>query len=481
MVIPKINSEHGSETRNIINAAIDAINVQGKSIQDLVAEGQLTPTQYAELITIINSNLKSGEVGKFDLTPELRLEVNRISEKIDKGNVTESDITGTLRTLVNSIPNKINRGEVTFDDIDINKGKLLPKHLSEEVLKIVTGDAPINAVPANESLTTAKYAPKSVTRPKLSDSFASGGTLSEDQHLDNVTAEGVYLKQTGTTVLGAPEGIGIFGKLFTLEVRTWNQDNLVQKIYEYYNVDAVDYYERYKRLGTYTPWVRKSSDDSILNIINSDKLPMLMNALEKNTNEHVPADFVEKAYAIQGVEIIGANPDYPVKVWMVYRNEERFGYRIDIGQKRNGVWSLLASSGTGFSVVESSGGATTVSFSQNGVTVKMRINYNLIENGTAYLDQSKMTAEPYFVIRPENVKMEQSGGSGGEAYDQTLNSYDNVSFNSLSTGSVNSDALYVSGNIPSGTLSSPPTGLQTGDMWADTTDSVAHPLVRIKL
>ena len=118
MAIPKINSAHGSDTRNILNRAIDLINVQGKSIQDLVAEGQLTPTQYAELIKIVNA--------------------------------------------------LISKGDVTFDDIDINKGKLLPKHLSEEVLEMVTGNAPVNAVPADGSITTKKYAERSIVPSKIS-------------------------------------------------------------------------------------------------------------------------------------------------------------------------------------------------------------------------------------------------------------------------------------------------------------------------
>lgn len=115
-MLPKINSSHGSETRNIINAAIDSINVQGKSIQDLVAKGQLTPAQYATLIQSVNA--------------------------------------------------LISKGEVTFEDIDINQGKLLPKHVSEELLRMITGDAPINAVPADGSITTVKVADKAVTPDK---------------------------------------------------------------------------------------------------------------------------------------------------------------------------------------------------------------------------------------------------------------------------------------------------------------------------
>ena len=81
MTIPKINSAHGSDTRNIINRVIEVLNQQGKSIQDLVADGQLTEGQYAELITVINGLIKSGHVDKSDLTDEFK---NEIDLKRDK-------------------------------------------------------------------------------------------------------------------------------------------------------------------------------------------------------------------------------------------------------------------------------------------------------------------------------------------------------------------------------------------------------------
>ena len=60
---------------------------------------------------------------------------------------------------------------------------------------------------------------------------------------------------------------------------------------------------------------------------------------------------------------------------------------------------------------------------------------------------------------------------GGEVYDQSLNTTDDVIFHSLKT----------TGVIPTGTLSSPPAGLLVGDMWADTADSTSNPMVRVKL
>lgn len=71
MTIPKINSAHGSDTRNIINRAIDSTNAQGKAIQDLVAKGQLTPSQYAQLIKNVNGLIAKGDIQINDLSEDL--------------------------------------------------------------------------------------------------------------------------------------------------------------------------------------------------------------------------------------------------------------------------------------------------------------------------------------------------------------------------------------------------------------------------
>lgn len=68
------------------------------------------------------------------------------------------------------------------------------------------------------------------------------------------------------------------------------------------------------------------------------------------------------------------------------------------------------------------------------------------------------------------------GRGGGEAYDQSLNTTDGVKF-----ASVEIDVLELTGDIRTGTLANPPIGLLSGDMWADTTDSATHPIVRVKL
>lgn len=92
MAVPNIRNAHDPETRNVINRAIQVLNRLGIDVQTLVADGQLTPNQFSELITVINGHLKSGEVGTLDLDDYLRSEINKIDEKIDKGEITLRDL-----------------------------------------------------------------------------------------------------------------------------------------------------------------------------------------------------------------------------------------------------------------------------------------------------------------------------------------------------------------------------------------------------
>jgi len=61
------------------------------------------------------------------------------------------------------------------------------------------------------------------------------------------------------------------------------------------------------------------------------------------------------------------------------------------------------------------------------------------------------------------------------AFDQDLNTFDDVSFNSVQAG-----ALQVSGSLPTGTIASPPS-VDIGDNWLDTTDSASNPIMRQRI
>lgn len=75
-MLPKLNSAHGSDTRNIINRAIEVLNRLGIDVQTLVADGQLTPEQYSKLIQTVNSLISRGDVKLNDLSPEILEAIN---------------------------------------------------------------------------------------------------------------------------------------------------------------------------------------------------------------------------------------------------------------------------------------------------------------------------------------------------------------------------------------------------------------------
>ena len=142
MVVPKINNAHGPDTRNIINRAIDLINVQGKSIQDLVAKGQLTPAQYATLIQTING--------------------------------------------------LIAKGEVSTNDIDPNLGKIGLSLLSDDVIQAISGNAPVNPIIGDSAVTTQKLAVDAVDFDninfvKKSSNLFNRGDVTAGKSIDSTT------------------------------------------------------------------------------------------------------------------------------------------------------------------------------------------------------------------------------------------------------------------------------------------------------
>ena len=57
--------------RNALNSMSKSVEQQGKSIQDLVAKGQLTPTQYATLIKSVNSLISKGDIQINDFSEDV--------------------------------------------------------------------------------------------------------------------------------------------------------------------------------------------------------------------------------------------------------------------------------------------------------------------------------------------------------------------------------------------------------------------------
>ena len=107
-----------------------------------------------------------------------------------------------LSSATAQLAQKVDKGNVSVSDINKNLGKLDQTFMSDEFLHQMAGNTPINAVPADGSLTTGKYADGSVIPDKTS--FVRVGknlfdkeTITRDH---NVNASGIVEYRVGYAV-----------------------------------------------------------------------------------------------------------------------------------------------------------------------------------------------------------------------------------------------------------------------------------------
>ncbi|RIL71531.1 hypothetical protein BUY49_06320 [Staphylococcus devriesei] len=329
--------------------------------------------------------------------------------------------------------------------------------------------------PKDGSVTATKIADKSITNQKLSDQYNSARVLQANEDVTKLNKEGLYFLSSNTTYVGVPEAVNIAAFSGILRVSAYSQYHYTQEIHDLNNNGII--YSRVVKNNVNTPW-KAYVDDEKLKVISNEqtntKLMYNLNVFEKYSNEVIPDKNIAYANAIQDIRIEGVDKKTPVKIWTLSRAFGTWNYRIILGQKINGVWSTLLDTGNNFNVTENTVGATLITFEKNGIKLTARVDYNVIPKNDRLLDHSNVTDEPYLIIRPEKIGAIATGG-GGTAYDQSLNTTDSVKFASIKT-----DALDVSGTMPSGTLASPPS-VAKGDMWLDTTDSSSYPIVRVML
>lgn len=107
-----------------------------------------------------------------------------------------------------------------------------------------------------------------------------------------------------------------------------------------------------------------------------------------------------------------------------------------------------------------------------GITIKRPADpVTVYDEGT--INQGTDLLTPYQPFTGEAITaikghpLSGSGGSGGEAYDQSLNTTDNVQFASVVTGELTAAVLIA--NLPEG-AGTPPVGLGVNQAWIDTAD-----------
>ena len=351
--------------------------------------------------------------------------------------------------------NKIVKGQVTMSD------------LTQEVKEALTGGAV--AVVGEGAVDTINIQNAAVTNNKLSDYYNSRDQIYNSGNLNDFTKEGLWLKPSGRNPSHTPTEI--IGYNVVLSVSVFSHSSLGTFIMQTLNPlgnETIKYARSFK-LGDVPPEFKNITVNSIERILTD---------AERYIREEPPTELTNQMAAIRDVEVIGADPETPLKFWMICRDFTTWNDRIMIARKQNGQWETYLDSGINFEVQENEVGYTPVEFVSNGVTFRAKIDYSAIPSGGRMIQGSTVDIEPYYVIPQKNVRLTENstGGGGGEAYDQSLNTFNDVEFNSVKT-----NTLDISGTTPTGTLTSPPSGLLSGDMWADTTDSSTHPIVRVML
>ena len=151
-------SSLGTESSIIEIVGVDAVV---RKAVDLINKDPNLIIDEDKLVTDIISNTGIGSIEEYH--QQFNDVIKELSEEKDYHSLPE--IAGARRgysTLAESLQN------LSASMLNPNLGKLTQKHMSDELLAQIAGDAAVNAVPADGSLTTEKFADKSVTSDKTS-------------------------------------------------------------------------------------------------------------------------------------------------------------------------------------------------------------------------------------------------------------------------------------------------------------------------
>ena len=289
VTIPKINSAHGSDTRNIINRNIDVTNELGKRFQDLVAKGQLTPTQYATLIESINGLIK--------------------------------------------------KGQLSVDDIDINKGRIGLRHLEAEVKAAMSGDTPILSEVADGAITTPKIYNGAVTPETTSfievgknkfnkDAVSTGGYLGEHNgefysHESYVTSPFIPIKKGETFTINNASKIITYdtGRVFVSGVGqsavkytgTSSRDGFIRFSVDTRYIDYKDVqFELGSKVTTFEPY-RYVLNQSVA-VLNALITTLSENSVKNETIDDGAVSYDKTDFIIKSKNLFNPDGIYPNKI-----------------------------------------------------------------------------------------------------------------------------------------------------------------------
>ena len=260
------------DNRNGINSNWQRLESLFDVINDLLVEGEMSADQYAQVITALNGLVK--------------------------------------------------KGEVAVSDIDKNKGKFDQTYLSDKLLQQIAGNTPINAVPADGSITTEKLADKSAKREKLSDRFLFNGRIPVDNPIENVVNDGTYIV-TGGNSGNFPEGESN-ASAWGMNVEVVNVNWVYQTIYKLDRPD-IRYLRVKDNLNNIVYSWKKILFRSEGNEKPNKKILMVGNSFSLNATKYVPAMCAE-----QGVD---------VTIGILYRSGETLENHLINAQSNDAIYT----------------------------------------------------------------------------------------------------------------------------------------------
>lgn len=116
--------QYDDEFLNIVKQLIDLAQQTGIKVQDLVAEGQLTPEQYATLIQSVNGLISKGNVSPYDINKNLgKFDATFFSseflEYLNKGTIDATKILPGSVTNESLVPNAVAPHNISEGNINI--------------------------------------------------------------------------------------------------------------------------------------------------------------------------------------------------------------------------------------------------------------------------------------------------------------------------------------------------------------------------
>ena len=179
-------SSLGTEINIIEIVGVDAVV---RKAVDLINEDPNLIIDEDKLVGDIISNTGIGSIEEY--YQQFSDVIKELSEDKDYHSLPE--IAGARRgyqTLIESLNN------LSFNMFNTNLGKVTTNMVSDELLAQIAGDAVVNAVPADGSLTTEKFADKSITPEKATFIKSSTNLIS----LNNLSRDKIVLSSTGELV-----------------------------------------------------------------------------------------------------------------------------------------------------------------------------------------------------------------------------------------------------------------------------------------